>query len=344
MVRHRTTTGVLAVALTSAAVFAGGVAADAAPTTGPTIVTINAADLLGNPKPFSAATAQDRADAAAFAQDQVRQGRTVDSAQLRIGSGTDPLTHGRISAVWQGSYQPREFRFASSTGGDAKAAGFGMSMMDDTAVEMADATTGFGFMGAVSTSNMYKYSYGCATAYFDAWYSSTNHTLTTCFEKWAQRATANWIYNRWALFTEAPQKWYETFWPTIDDFTIRSRPWKGLESRVWQLGAWQPTSGGSSCSDVANFDVPIGSAKITVPIHRCESLTAYPDANQHSMGLDWDGSTSSQRYLDMAFALTAANNVVVPVYADYSWAVVNSCTTLGNCTVNEVANLREAGW
>lgn len=343
---RRKTTGVaLVVVLASGVVFGTGAAASAAPASKPTVVTISASELLGTPKRFQGAAAADQADAKAFALGQARQGRAVDAARLWIGSGTDPLTHGRVSAVWEGSYKPREFRFAASHGAVSNADGFGVAMADDAdGVRINSATAGFGFMGAVSWTNMYRYAGACSTATFDAWYSGTNHSLTTCFEKWARSGTDNWIYNRWALFTQAQQQWWETFWPTIDDFTIRSRPWKGLESRVWQLGAWQPASGGSTCSDIANVDVSIGAAKITVPIHRCESLTALPDANQHSMGLDWNGSTTDQRYLDMAFALRAANTVVVPVYADYSWAIVNSCTTLHICNIDEVANLKDAGW
>jgi hypothetical protein len=310
----------------------------------PRIETFSAAKLLGTPNRVAAAAAADKTDAREFGLAQARQGRTVDAAQLWVASGTDPVNHGRVSTVWENGYQPQEFRIASAANETTRAGGFGVAVADDRAgVQVTDAAKGFGFSGAVSVSNMYKQNSGCATAYFDAWYSSINHSLTTCFEKWAQPGSANWIYNRWALFTEAPQKWYETFWPTIDEFTIRSRPWKGQESKIYQLGQWQPQSGGSNCADVANAAVTIGPAQITVPIHRCDSLQVLPDANVHSMALKWLGSTTDQRFLDFAVALVAKDNKVVPTYADYSWAIVNSCTTLGNC-YDDPALLKDAGW
>jgi hypothetical protein len=132
--------------------------------------------------------------------------------------------------------------------------------------------------------------------------------------------------------------------PLINDFTIRSRPWKGQESKVWATGAWIPSVGGTTCSDVANLQIPIGSASLTVPIHRCENLEALPNATEHSMALDWDGWTADQRFLDFAFDVYAPNTIVVPVYADYSWANVNSCVNLSECPINEAANLKDPRW
>jgi hypothetical protein len=338
--------GLALLAACGGAVIVDSSTASAAPagSSSPTIETISAAKLLGVPKRVTAATAADKTDAKAFGLAQARQGRTVDSAQLWVASGADPVSHGRVSTVWENNYKPQEFRIASAETKTARAGGFGVAVADDRdGSQVTDAAKGFGFSGAVSTTNMYKQNSGCSTAYFDAWYSDTNHSLTTCFEKWAQPGSANWIYNRWALFTEAQQKWYETFWPTIDEFTIRSRPWKGQESKVYQLGQWQPQSGGTSCSDIGNADVSIGPAKITVPIHKCENLQVMPDANQHSMALKWLGSTTDQRYLDFAVALVAKDNKVVPTYADYSWAIVNSCTTIPHC-YDDAALLKDAGW
>jgi len=342
------TFGVAAALATGTLVASGSSAALAAPAPDVTTATINAAQLFRGSHDLRSAGPVERARIDAYVLDNARRGRIVDASVLRVASGTEPSTGARITSVWESSYQPREFRVAVARTATAGASGFGAAYADVDAAAGLGATLagGFGFAGAVSTSNMYLQDHGCATTFFVPDYTSpSDHVLTSCFEKWAQSGTNRWIYNRWGLFTQAPDYWWDILTePLTNDFTLRSRPWKGLESRVSSIGGWIPLVGGSTCTNVANLSVSVGSnVSITVPIHQCEGLETLPNATQHSMGLDWDGWTGDQRFLDFALALYAANNTVVPVYADYSWATVNYCVQLAVC-IDENLLTKDTGW
>src|SRR5690242_8638604 len=64
-------------------------------------VVVDASNLLNSPHRLPAATAKERADVDAFLRDQVQQGRVVDSSQLWVASGSNPLGGGDVSAVWE---------------------------------------------------------------------------------------------------------------------------------------------------------------------------------------------------------------------------------------------------
>jgi hypothetical protein len=92
-------------------------------------VVVDASNLLNSPHRLPAATAKERADVDAFLRDQVQQGRVVDSSQIWVASGTNPLGGGDVSAAWEGGYRPVQFRFASTLNESAGAiaSGYGVA-------------------------------------------------------------------------------------------------------------------------------------------------------------------------------------------------------------------------
>jgi hypothetical protein len=198
---------------------------------------------------------------------------------------------------------------------------------------------------ATEARGMYLYSSGCRTAKLAASYpSSTPHMLTTCYEKWAQAGTRNWVYYRWADWQQAKPSGLSA--AVTLDFTIRSRPWKGQEYKVANVTSYSSVLGGSNCNNIAtvslNFSASVG---VSIPIHQCSAISRFYDASQHSIMADFNGKTKGVLHLDYAITIVAADTRVVPTFADYAWAEIEYCTRPVLCRYpSQYIVDRDAGW
>ncbi|ASU82561.1 hypothetical protein CDO52_06980 [Nocardiopsis gilva YIM 90087] len=62
-------------------------------------------------------------------------------------------------------------------------------------------------------------------------------------------------------------------------------------------------------------------------MENCEGVKTLPDTGAKSMGVDWDPGNNNavQLGLDFGMQVTARDSEVVPTWADYVWAEVQSC-------------------
>ncbi|MEV7098018.1 hypothetical protein AB0M80_34740 [Amycolatopsis sp. NPDC051045] len=284
-------------------------------------------------------------------QEQAADNRLLPESDVSVALVDNPLSGGKIGLVWERGSAPARldvFRAARADGSTVDE-GLAAAFTETGASEPAAHGNGFGYSPGINPAgNMYLYSDGCRTIFFVPDYAANrDHKTTTCFQKWAEHGTDQWIYNRWAEFLQGnPSDTLLDHARTVD-FTIRSRPWAGQESKVNRISTWTPLGGGKSCSEVLNFSLTLGSVGLSVPVHQCETRTSLANATAKSMGVDWDGSTSSQLFLDFGLGLHAANSTVVPVYADYVWAEVQHCED-SDCLVgawhSQYLTWRESGW
>jgi len=283
-------------------------------------------------------------------QEQAADNRLLADSDVNVAIVDNPLSGGRIGLVWEHGSAPVRvdvFRAARPDGSTADE-GLAAAFTETAESEPAASGSGFGYSPGINPVGMYPYSDGCRTIFFVPDYAANrDHKTTTCFQKWAEHGTDQWIYNRWAEFLQGdPSDSLFDHARTVD-FTIRSRPWAGQESKVNRISTWTPLGGGKTCSEVLNFSVTLGSVGLSVPVHQCETRTSLANATAKSMGVDWDGSTSSQLFLDFGLGLHAANSTVVPVYADYVWAEVQHCED-SDCLVgawhSQYLTWRDSGW
>ncbi len=196
--------------------------------------------------------------------------------------------------------------------------------------EAATAGTSAGF-DAATGSNVWNKGRGGRTLFWTpAYNSSVDHWVTTNWEKWQSKSNyRDWGYNRYATFDAADggsagggMRWRGD----LVDATIRSRPWKGYESRVVG-GPYDYDPRPSSSCQTYTASLNVGSyASLSIPVMNCTSeYEVYPNANAHSMGTAWYGRTTGQRYLDFAFEFRTSSNSTIPVFADYVWMEVQYC-------------------
>jgi hypothetical protein len=282
-----------------------------------------------------------------YLAEQARSGRLVDRAALRMAVIPSPFAKGEIGVIWDDASVLEKLDVFEQENAEQGQAGIGAVFGESpagAARKDAVAAGGFGYGAGFNPRNMYKYSSGCRTVFFGSAYpSNEDHWTTTCYQKWAEPGTRNWIYNRWAVWDKAQPK-YSWDWNWTADFTIRSRPWRGYESRVSGIQNWTPAYGSGSCSEIANVTLSIGAASLSIPLHRCQSQQVLPNATARSMGIDWDGLSTAQLYLDFGLELVAANTTTVPIYADYVWATMKYCQA--PCAAPSWQNLKwtDSGW
>ncbi len=205
--------------------------------------------------------------------------------------------------------------------------------------------TGLGFSaGYTISNNLNIVSSDCNTIYFTPEYSSNfNHRLSTCYEKWQQTNSNNYIYNRWAWFKRATPVASQRY-SAVLDFTIRSKPWKGYENRIARMTGHTPAVSQNSCSTTATVSLGYGAATLNIPIHRCSYTEALEEFNEHSGGIDWNGQTTKQLYLD--FGMKIESNGSSPIFADYAWVEICDSLTSWTCPFNPSQYLihKDAGW
>jgi hypothetical protein len=283
-----------------------------------------------------------------FLDEQARSGRLVDRGALKMALLPSPFAKGEIGVIWDDASVLDKLDVFEQENDEQGQVGIGAVFGErpaGAAAKGAVAAGGFGYGGGFNPKGgLYKYSSGCRTVFFASAYpSNEDHWTTTCYQKWAQSGTRNWIYNRWAVWDKAQPR-YSWDWNWTTDFTIRSRPWAGYESRVSGIQNWTPHFGSGSCGDIGNVTLAIGGASLTIPLHKCQSQQVLPNATARSMGIDWDGSTTGQLFLDFGLELVAANSTTVPIYADYVWATVKYCQA--PCAAPSWQNLKwtDSGW
>lgn len=218
----------------------------------------------------------------------------------------------------------------------------GVELAEQEAASQGVASIGMGFNGGVNPSGMTYVSGHCATVWFTPDYAShTDHRLSTCFEKWRATETNRWIYNRWAWFKRGTPK---AKYAGVLDFTIRSRSWKGYEHRIVNMTGHTPAVSAGSCNTVANITLNAGRASLGIPIHRCSHTEALENFSRRSGGIDWDGQTTKQLYLDFGMALVT--NGQAPFMADYAWMEVCDSRIAATCPANPSDYLvnKDPGW
>jgi hypothetical protein len=304
--------------------------------------------LAASTRPASLAQGKSAERVQRFMDEAARSGRLVDIARVRIATVNDPDA-GQIDMVWDDLGDAQYLGVTNlAQPGVGVQTGVGFAFTEPTTPSPATpGAGGFGYEGGYSVTGMYQYNGGCRTVYFDpAYWSTQDHWTTTCYQKFAKAGTNKWIYNRWALFNRAkPESGVRG---EIRDMTIRSRPWKGYESRVVGLDTWTPAVGSSNCTETVQFKFEYSGASITIPIHRCSTTKVLPEANIHSMGMDFDGRTSNQLYEDFGMAFRASTTAAIPIMADYFWAEVQYCEDYGvGCggyAASQYLKLTDAGW
>jgi hypothetical protein len=284
-----------------------------------------------------------------FLDRESREGRLLNDSDVTVTTLPDPFRSGRtVDVAWSGARPPADVALQwldDGKAGGAQAIGV-KPAVNDAIVTSAPgvAAGGSGYDTAVSPSNMYRQNNGCVTVWFNAAYSSQDHQLVSCFEKWAQPGTNHWIYNRWGLWTRAtdPGGYAET-----REFTVRSRPWKGQESRLTQLNSWQPAGPSSTCQELGALKIGGTysgvTGEISVPIRTCSNTILKVDPSTRMIGIGIEGSESGrQMRVDVAGDYKASNSSVVPTWADYTWVQVDYCPQPFRC--HEYWLNKESGW
>jgi hypothetical protein len=301
----------------------------------------------------SSASGADRARVERHLEQQARAGRLLDLDDVKVVSVPAPDGDGVIGAVWEDQSDLVELVVATAApDAGSELLGLGAVFAEDPVsggADLAVVATGTGADGGINPVNMTKKGGSCRTVFWDASYSTTDHFTTTCYEKWQQNGSRNWIYNRWALAD--PANGDQTLERgELIDFTIRSKPWKGYESRVTGIQDWTPNPT-SSCT---TFDATLGfsannvNASLKIPLVTCNAgISVFPNATARSMGTDWNGRTQAQVKLDFGLELTASSSTTTPIYADYVWIEVQHCFDPLSCAPwnpSEYEIWTDSGW
>lgn len=298
-----------------------------------------------------------------YLESQAKIGRFLDKTQVHIATLSNPLirdTH--LTVAWDGKRTPLGISLGRVKGDTGGKYGVGVIFANDT-TEAAATSFGFGGAGydsALSAENMTEKSNNCASVYYTPDYPSVNgadHQLITCYEKFFQPNTQHWIYNRWSLWTPAEASGGPLGYNSrTTDFTIRSRPWRGYESRLVKLNKWAPLAPNSDCADAGNLTIGgtyFGiTGQITFPVHKCENTELRITPETREIGIDFTGEKTGQMALDVAGDFDAArvynpgDATTEPVFADYNWTEVTYCTTSDFGCVEKRQQLlnKDAGW
>jgi hypothetical protein len=262
-----------------------------------------------------------------YLDQESRQGRLLDEGDVSVAEVPVPEIPGAsLTIAWTGGWVPAGLSVQQATdgqGGIAQGIGVETNPAEQTGTPSAPAAVGAGFEGAKDPKNMYTKDAwtDCATVWFKA--NTTDHQLITCYEKWAQRGTSHWVYNRWGYWTRSDDAGnYKT-----TEFTIRSRPWAGKEGDVHKLNKYVPTNPSNTCTDRGNLTLGGTFSGVTgqvgIPVRTCSNTILKSDPAKKMIGIGIEGTEPGRQIrLDIAGDYTAKNNVVVPQFADYSWATV----------------------
>ncbi|WP_152442453.1 hypothetical protein [Nocardiopsis kunsanensis] len=176
---------------------------------------------------------------------QARQGNLVDEKEVMSASVESPLDGSSVDLVWNDSMSPTEMNLSLLEGEGEKASQVGLGVaMKHNEVDMdgtRETPIGMGYGAASDIDGMYLFSQDCFNAYFGPNYDTVDdedHYMTTCYQKFAESGTVNWVYNRWGH--------WETAEPVTGDyarnidFSMRTRPWEGREDEFERMVDWAP--------------------------------------------------------------------------------------------------------
>jgi hypothetical protein len=311
-----------------------------------TSVVVQAAQLAQHRIPATAATGLLKDKVAHYLLAQAQSGRLVGIADIDIVS-VPVAGGGTVGAILSRSDSLNGL--AVDLVNEVPVA-LGASFADVREPDLVSAAAP-GYDGGVNRSGMSRTNSACRDLWFDASYPTANngdHHVYDCWEKWHDtRAGAQWAYNRYTLFD--PADGASGYKGQIIDATIRSRPWRGYESRV-NGGPYNyaPTPADNCTTYTATIGVPSGSS-LQIPSVQCSAaLQVFPKGTDHSMGTDWGGRTTGQVYLDEAFRMTTPSaTAAAPMYADYLWMQVEYCYGPGNCyqgNPSDYEKYADSGW
>ncbi|CAM3957529.1 hypothetical protein NOGI109294_20230 [Nocardiopsis gilva] len=268
-----------------------------------------------------------------FLDEQAKLGNLLDASEVESASIKNPLDGRKIDIVWSDALRPTEMNLSSREGPKENvAAGMGIAVSNNPEVEQdkapASTATGAGY-GSGTPNGMYLQANDCLTAYYEPQFESEDdHHMVTCYEKFAESGTREWVYNRWSLWTTAQIGDGGIDGKAVPiDYTIRSRPWRGTSGRISKMNDFAPRSPETNCSPGASFTLGYAGSGVTIPMENCEGVKTLPDTGAKSMGVDWDPGNNNavQLGLDFGMQVTARDSEVVPTWADYVWAEVQSC-------------------
>ena len=261
----------------------------------------------------------------AYLEIQARSGRAIDINDISVTEVTVGQS-GTFMAITPVGDRIREVKVATlNDRGDTRQLVGAIITQDNSGHMAVSATPSYDAGRGTNVSLSWNV---CRSLWWDAEFSTNDHYVYDCVEKW-RYDNRSWAYNRYTLFS--PAKATRAWWQSprrieLVDATIRTRPWKGYESRVTGGPydyAPRPTSTCSEYTATIGLGRSGSGASLTVPFVNCNAkISVYPKATDHSMGTDWNGSTTGQVALDYAFRIATTTT---PYYADYVWLEVQNC-------------------
>jgi hypothetical protein len=284
-----------------------------------------------------------------FLDEEAQRGNLRNEADVYVAEVNDPVRAGKkITVAWASNETPPNVMVQSATApeGTELATAFALETVpesQETTLQPAGIAGGSGFAPAASPKNMYEYTaniHTCTNVWFTG-ASGTDHKLETCYEKWAQRGTSHWVYNRWAYFTRTPTNINGEY---TSEFTIRSRPWNTKKDLVYKLNRFVPTDPTNSCQDRGNLTLGGTYSGVTgsvaIPVRTCSTTILKSDYPSKMIGIAHEGSEPARQIrLDIAGDYLAKDSVVVPVFADYAWVTLSNWAGIGKDFL-----WKETGW
>lgn len=190
----------------------------------------------------------------------------------------------------------------------------------------------------------------CRSLFFEPNYDHyQDHYVYDCWEKWQSTANSrDWAYNRYTLFNSGDCKGCRN---DMVDATIRTKPWRGYESRITG-GPYRyaplPTANCTTYTAEIGLEANGVGAKLSVPHTNCRpELEPQPNANTRSMGVIWTGHTQATQYLDASWDFEVSSSSTTPILADYVWMEVRSCYSWSACSSYnnpQYLSWRDSGW
>lgn len=315
------------------------------------------------------ASAETQARVRDYQRQQAQTGAFLDDAQTRVASVANPLHPGKqVELVWSSNSKVTGVHLHEKISGKGGASAANLATGPapdlltkvDASVRDLSSSVGSGFSGGQSPSNMYTQASwsGATTMYFDAPYGTVNgnqHQMNSNWQIFKQAGTVHWIYNRWATWT--PAQALATGTPpccnkaSTVDFSILSRPWKTLTGRIASMGEVTPAQGATTCTETGSYTLsaPYGgvTGSVSIPMHKCATTWKHEDHIKNQFGMDWDGNSNAQLYLDAAANYNASDATVTPVWADQSYAEVHWCDYdywVCGASANYGWKIQDSGW
>lgn len=270
-----------------------------------------------------------------YLAEQATLGNYLDAKEVNTSRVVNPLTEAPIELLWADGVAPVEMNIArvehEAEGESQDALGVAMGQDPDGESTENVSVDGMGY-GPADTSGMSLKDNHCWSAYFEPNFETVagnHHQMTSCFEKFqSDDDPLNWAYNRWGLWhTEQPDS--AILGAAVVDYTLRSRPWEGLEDTFVQTNDYAPRIPSSDCTPGTTITLGYGGSGINIPFDNCEWNTIHIQASEHRMGIEWNGERAGQVGLQMGHHVSVHSAITVPFWADYNYADIQTCPKAG---------------